>query len=138
MKVKTPYEILEENKDNKEMHEKYNEVDKKYQKFMAKAKEQVKSEDKLVIFEYGGNTSMSAALGNGLKFLYPDKVVFVCYINQGFVNISGRGKNVKGVFEKVLKQLDNAKGGGHENAVGGRIMSKDLERFRSLIEEEIN
>lgn len=136
MKVKTPYEILEENSQNKEMHEKFKEISQKYEKILNKAKEKAQEEQKkLFFFEYGGETSMSSEISNRLKHLYPEKIVFVAYVSEGFVNISGRGKNVKKILEKALKNIENARGGGHKDAVGGRIMRNDLEKFKKAIEK---
>lgn len=135
IKTKTPYEVLEETSKNKEMHDRFKHIYNKYKKFLDKAAEQGNKSDKLVFFEYGGDTSMSSEISNGLKYLFPGKMIFVAYIAEAFVNISGRGENIKGILEKALKDFENARGGGHENAVGARIMKKDLERFREKVEE---
>jgi single-stranded DNA-specific DHH superfamily exonuclease len=44
--------------------------------------------------------------------------------------LSIRGKNVKGILEKLLKGFEESSGGGHEGAVGARIKTEDVERFR--------
>ena len=139
IKCKTPYEILEETKENREMHKKFNEIDEKDKKFLNKAKEQIKKSDKLIFFEYGGETSMSSQIANKLKYLFPDKIVFVAYISEAFVNFSARGKRVGKLLEKIFKigNFENSKGGGHENAVGGQIMKRDLEKFRKIVEEVV-
>lgn len=138
MKVKTPYEVLEESPKNKEMHERFQTINKKFRKFLKKAQEEANTFDKLVFFEYGGDTSMSSEISNGLMYIFPGKTVFVAYLTEGFVNISGRGNNVKKYLDKILKDLDNAKGGGHERAIGARIMRHDLDRFRERIKELVN
>jgi len=142
MKIKSPYEILEKTSENQEMHEKYQIINKKLKKFLEEAQEQAKASDKLIFFEYGGDTSMSAEISNSLKYLFPGKIIFVAYASESnsFANISGRGENAKKILEGVLKQgnFENAKGGGHENAVGAKIMKKDLEKFKEIIKEEIN
>ena len=85
---------------------------------------------------------MSAEISNSLKYLFPGKIIFVAYASESnsFANISGSGENAKKILEGVLKQgnFENAKGGGHENAVGAKIMKKDLEKFKEIIKEEIN
>jgi len=138
MDVKTPYEVLEESPKNREMHERFKSINNKYKKFLDKAQENVNKEDKLLFFEYGGDTSMSSEISNGLRHIFPNKTVFVAYLTEGFVNISGRGENVKKILDKVLKEFDNAKGGGHEKAIGARIMRKDLDKFREKIKELVN
>jgi len=42
-----------------------------------------------------------------------------------------RGKNVKKILEEILKEI-NGSGGGHEDAVGARIKTEDLGRFKDL------
>ena len=136
MKVKSPYEILEKTSENREMHEKYQIINKKLKKFLGEAQEQAKSSDKLIFFEYGGDTSMSAEISNSLKYLFPGKIIFVVYASESnsFANISGRGENVKDILDRVLQQgnFENARGGGHENAVGAKIMKRDLPKFKEL------
>lgn len=137
MKVKSPYEVLEKTFENREMHEKYQVINKKLKKFLEQAQEQTKSSDKLIFFEYGGDTSMSAEISNSLKYLFPGRIIFVAYSSESnsFVNISGRGANVKKFLDKVLEQgnFENARGGGHENAIGARIMKRDLEKFKEIL-----
>ncbi len=134
--VKTPYEILEESSKNEEMYERFKELEKKINKLLNKAKENV-TDSQLLFFTYGGDTSMSSEVSNHLKYLYPDKTIFVGYISQGNVNLSGRGENVLKILKQVLPEFENAKGGGHERAIGARIMKKDLERFENFLREKI-
>ena len=61
----------------------------------------------------------------------------MAYKKEGVCNLSLRGKGVKKILDKVLKGLDNATGGGHEDAVGARIKSADLNVFKDLFEKEI-
>src|SRR3989338_9822623 len=140
MNVKSPYDVLEKTPKNREMHEKFEIINKKLKKFLERAQEEANASDKLVFFEYGGDTSMSAEISNRLKYFFPGRIIFVAYVSEGFVNISGRGEKVKRILEKTLKQgnFENARGGGHENAVGARIMKKDLDAFREKIKEFVN
>lgn len=137
IKVKSPYEILEKNSENREMHEKYQIINKKLKKFLEQAEEQAKFSDKLIFFEYGGDTSMSAEISNSLKYLFPGRIIFVAYASESnsFANISGRGANVKKFLEDVFKQgnFENSRGGGHENAVGAKIMKRDLNKFKEIL-----
>ncbi len=137
IKAKNPYEVLEETFENREMHEKYQIINKKLKKFLEQAQEQAKASDKLIFFEYGGDTSMSAEISNSLKYLFPGKIIFVAYVSESnsFANISGRGANAKNILDMVFQQgnFENVRGGGHENAVGARIMKKDLDKFKKLI-----
>lgn len=141
IKAKSPYEILEKTSENREMHDKYQIINKKLKKFLEQAQEQAKESDKLIFFEYGGDTSISAEISNSLKYLFPGKIIFIAYASESnsFANISGRGENVKKILNKVLQQggFENARGGGHENAVGARIMKKDLTKFKELVKEAV-
>ena len=49
-------------------------------------------------------------------------------------NISVRGKNVRDLVLKAIEGLEDATGGGHEEAVGARIKIEDLEVFRERID----
>ncbi|MEK6824030.1 MAG: DHH family phosphoesterase [Nanoarchaeota archaeon] len=142
MKVKTPYDVLEKTPKNREMHKKFEVINKTFKKFLEKAQEKANASDNLVFFEYGGDTSMSGEISNGLRYLFPGRIIFVVYVSESKsnVNISGRGENVKKILEKALEQgnYENARGGGHENAVGAQILKKDLKSFREKITEIIN
>jgi len=61
----------------------------------------------------------------------------VAYKKGAITNISLRGKKIRPILEKILKKLENARGGGHENAVGARIRTEDLDKFKELLEHEI-
>lgn len=131
MIIKTPYEILEENNKNKSIHKRFQEIDTKYQKFLEKAKKNVSAD--LIIFKYAGETSMSSDIANGLKYLFPNKIIFAIYTKGVRANISGRGKNVRDLVLKAIDGLENATGGGHENAVGAQIKKEDIEEFEKRI-----
>jgi single-stranded DNA-specific DHH superfamily exonuclease len=133
---KTPYDFLEENNKNKTIHKRFQEIDKKYQKILLKAKKFASSK-KLLFFKYAGDTSMSSDISNGLKYLFPEKFIIVVYTKGVKANISGRGKNVREVVLKSIDGLENATGGGHENAVGAQIKKEDLEQFEKNIREII-
>jgi single-stranded DNA-specific DHH superfamily exonuclease len=132
-KVRTPYEVLEESKDNSLLHERFKEIDGKYQRLISKAKEDVSS--KVLFFKYAGETSMSADLANGLSYEFPEKIVVVAYVKGSRVNLSLRGESILEKVVEILKGLENATGGGHENAVGCQINIGDLEIFKKKLEE---
>jgi len=134
--VRSPYEVLEETGKNHEMHLRFKQIYKKYQKLLEKAKA-LASENKLLFFQYGGDLSISADLSNELSYFFPDKVIVVAYIQGIKANISVRGKKIRETILKAIKGLDGATGGGHENAVGSQMKVEDLERFRENIEKLI-
>jgi single-stranded DNA-specific DHH superfamily exonuclease len=131
MKVKTPYEVLEKSNENYFMHERFDFVNKKYQRLIEKAK--ACKDEKILFFEYGGDLSISGDLANGLRCEFPDKIVIVVYINGIKANISARGKNVKKIVLEAIKNLEGARGGGHRDAVGAQVRVGDVEKFRKKI-----
>lgn len=135
IKVKTPYEVLEENSKNHTMHERFNQIDSKYQKFFKKAVAVAKNQESLVFFQYGGNMSMSGDLANKLSYHFPKKIIVVVYIKGIKANISMRGKGCRKILLKAIEGIEDARGGGHEDAVGGQMKVEDVEKFRENIEE---
>ena len=132
---KGPSDVFLELEINKAFRDKYNEVTGKHNTLL---KEAVESESgKIVYLIYSGDLSISSDLSNKLSYLYSDKYVLVAYKKGPITNISMRGSNVKSILEKILKKLENASGGGHEDAVGARIRTEDLERFKELLEQQI-
>jgi single-stranded DNA-specific DHH superfamily exonuclease len=134
--VKTPYEVLEESNKNREMHLRFKQINKKYQKLLEKAK-MLADNNKLLFFQYAGDLSISADLSNELCYLFPKKIIIVVYVSGIKGNISGRGEKVKGIILKAIEGIEGATGGGHENAVGAQVKIEDLERFRENIEKLI-
>jgi len=76
-------------------------------------------------------------LANELSYLYPKHVILVAYANGVSSNLSLRGKKVRKILETILPEFEGASGGGHEEAVGARLKTADLERFAGLIEKEL-
>lgn len=133
---KTPNDVLAEVVENKSFRERYGEIAKKYNALIEEAKENVSG--KMLLFEYGGDLSMSSEIANELSFLYPKKYIIVAFKKGGVCNLSLRGKNVRKILDKVLKELGDGSGGGHEDAVGGRIKLDNLPKFKELLEKEVD
>lgn len=136
MKAKTPYEVLEEKKENSAMHKRYGEISQKHKKLMEKVGVEDFSEN-LLFFTYGGDMSISADLANELSYKFPELYIIVGYVSGFKVNISGRGKNVRALVLKAIEDLDDSRGGGHENAVGAQVRLNDLEKFKENIQKLI-
>jgi oligoribonuclease NrnB/cAMP/cGMP phosphodiesterase (DHH superfamily) len=136
-KAKSPYEVLEENSMNKTMHLRFFEINQKYQKLLEKAKK-IKINNNLLFFQYAGDLSISSDLSNELSYFFPDKYVIVAYLSGVKVNISVRGKGVKKLVLKAIENLENATGGGHEDAVGAQTKEEDLTTFRERFENLIS
>jgi len=135
IKSKSPDELMGELDSGNSFGKKYREIKTKYQKLVEKAKKNVSG--KLLFFVYSGDLSISSEISNELCYLYPNKIVVVAFDNGGIANLSLRGSNVKGLIDKLLPEFEGASGGGHPDAVGARIRSKDLDRFKQVILSEI-
>ena len=135
MKVKTPYEVLDVNPKNRIMHERFDEIDKRYKKLIEKAKTNVTGA-KILFFQYSGDLSVSADLSNQLSYLFPEKMIVVMRVLNATTSISVRGENIRKKVLKAIEGLEDATGGGHENAVGAKIKTEDLEKFKNLLKED--
>jgi len=135
IECKGPNEVFLEIDTNRNFRAKYNEVRKKYDALLERAKKEVG--ERLIFFDYSGTLSISADLSNELSYLYPDKYVVVAYRNNSITNISLRGKKIREILARIIGKFEGASGGGHEEAVGARIKTADLERFKKSLEEEI-
>lgn len=132
---KGPEEVFLEMTGNYYFRKRYREIRRKYDELVEKAKNCVYGN--LIFFAYSGDLSISADIANELSYLNKDKYVAVAYRKGSISNISLRGRNVKRILEKALKNFENASGGGHEDAVGARLKSEDLEKFKNYLLEEI-
>lgn len=135
---RTPHDVLVESGDNKTFHKRFTEIEKKYSALINKAKKNVSKEEGFVFFKYAGDISMSSEIANGLSYIFPEKYIFVAYTKGGRVNISGRGKNVREIVLGIIRNLEDATGGGHENAVGAQINKEDLETFEESLKGSLN
>jgi len=135
MRTNTPYEVLHDSQKNYSMHNRFEQVELKYQKLVKKAFSSVEKEDKMLFFQYGGDLSISSDLANFLSYSFPDKFVIVVYVSGMKANISARGKGVRGKILKAIEDLPGATGGGHEEAVGAQVSVGDLKKFREKLEK---
>lgn len=135
IKVKSPYEVLEENSKNYYIHKVSKHIDKKYRALFDRAKQIYSSSDKILFFKYSGDLSISGELANQLIYTFPDKIVVVAYVKGIKVNISLRGKNVKDGFLSAINGIVGAVGGGHKDAVGGVILAESLPLFEKKLKE---
>src|SRR3989344_1069585 len=129
---RSPHDLLEELISNSSFTHTYQDTKKKYDELLHRAREHVGK--KMVYFEYGGTVSMSADLANELSYLYPKQVIIVAYDKGLMSNLSLRGKRVRSILELILPGFEGASGGGHEDAVGARLRTADLERFKEAFE----
>ena len=132
--AKSPYEVLEESKENITIHKRFSEIDSKFKKYIDKAKADFDG-GKVIFFKYSGETSMSADIANKLSYLYPDRYIVVAFVKEGRVNLSIRGKGVREITAKAVENFSLATSGGHEDAVGAQLDSKDLDDFVNLFKQ---
>lgn len=137
IKVRDPREILEENSKTSLLHKRFSQIDSKYNRLLNKAMAIGKKAGKFLFFQYGGDLSISGELANELNYSFPEKTTVVAYLKGANVNISMRGKKIRDIFLKAIEGLEGATGGGHENAVGGRVKMEDIEKFRENLEKLI-
>ena len=126
--AKNPYDVLNETKDNSTMHEKFNEINTKFNKLTEKAKIGY-DRGKVLFFRYSGDTSMSSSVANYLSYVFSDKIICVSYISGEEVRLSIRGENIRESVLKILKKIKNSYGGGHEGAVGAGMNLSSLDFF---------
>ena len=135
MKVKNPYEVLEESRANFLMHRRFKQIEKRYQRLLKDAIKDYNPKDKILFFQYGGDLSISSELANELSYKFSDKFIVVMYIKGIKANISVRGESVKERVLKAIKGIKDATGGGHDNAVGAKVNIQDLDLFRKRFTE---
>lgn len=134
-KAKNAYDLLEENKDTKQLHKRYKELNDYYQKQINKAELNIKKDSKILFFTYSGEISMSSEIANRLLFNYPDKIIIVAFLKPDKVNISIRGKNALKFTEEIIKNIPEATGGGHVEATGMMVPLDKLERFKTSLKK---
>lgn len=135
IKCAGPDDVFSEINDNSAFRKKYGEIRQKYNSLLNEAS--TFKYGKLIFFKYGGDLSISSELSNELYHNNPKKYVMVVYTKGSISNISLRGKKIRDILIKVLKNFEGATGGGHEDAVGARMKTEDVDKFKKALEEEI-
>lgn len=132
---KSPYDIGQELESKSAFGTKYRDILKKYNALVEEAK--TVAGDKLVFYNYSGQLSISSDLSNELSYIFPNHYICVSYSAGVMTNISLRGDNVQKILAEILLTLQKATGGGHRDAVGARINTEDLDKFRNALMEKI-
>lgn len=138
-KIKTPYEILnQETPAGKLIYSHYEYINKTYEELLKNAKKQAKK-DELILFTYEEDKlSLTRDLSNEMMYLYPDKTIIIAREKNDEVKCSIRSKkNIKSALAKSLQGIQGY-GGGHENACGAVIKKEDFQRFIENFKEQIN
>jgi len=142
IKLKDPYEILNQTTPKgKHLYKIYEKLNKKYIDLLEKA-EKTKSRGKLLVFTYVlSNFSFTGGLANELMYKNPDKIILVAREYKEEMKLSMRNDDkskikVSELIKKALKGVEGY-GGGHEHAVGGNIEKKDFIKFIENLENLI-
>lgn len=133
MKAKNIHDVFEENHLTKQLHYRYKQLNEIYEKLLGRAEEGFDVDSKVLLFEYGGDTSMSSEIANELCFKHKDKFVVVAYKRNDKVNISIRGEDAKKLTLKLIEGIDGATGGGHEKATGAQVPEDNWEEFKERL-----
>jgi single-stranded DNA-specific DHH superfamily exonuclease len=134
-RLKNAYEVFGEGADGKSFRERYEKIRKKYNALVEKAETEAGRD--ILFFVYSGDVSMSGDLANELSHRHKGKYIVIVRKNQGICNLSMRGKNILEIFKKIQSKIEGIEGGGHKDAIGGRMSSDRLEEFKKMFEEEV-
>lgn len=134
--IKSPYDILEEKKENLDLRRRFEKLDEKFDSLISKARAS-SGIQKVLFFKYSGETSMSAEISNKLYYLYPEKIILVAFVLGSRANLSIRGKGIRSTVVELLKDFEGSRGGGHEDAVGCQLNSEDLNVFVEKIRKRL-
>lgn len=134
-KAKTPYDLLEENFYTRDFHTRYRDLKSELDKLVQKAYSVTQKNPKVIYFSYSGQTSMSAILSNQLYFDHPEKLIIVAYKKPEKINLSIRGLQALEFTKKMIEEIPDTTGGGHEEATGAMVPSLELEKFEQFIEK---
>ena len=132
--AKGPYDVLNESKENASMHERFNEINSKFQKLIEKAKTEYDGGE-ILFFTYSADTGMTSELANYFSYLFEDKIIVIGHIKGEDVKFSIRGKEIREKILKILKKIENSHGGGHGGAVGVGMRLKDLDFFKKELKK---
>lgn len=126
--LNSPEELQSELDSSSQFAKHYKKIRTKYLSLLEEAFSLGK--ERLIFFQYSGELSVSSELANELSFHFPDKTIVVVYTKGGISNLSLRGKGVRKKFEQLAKKIKGLTGGGHEEAVGARIPTDEIESFK--------
>ena len=135
--IKSPKELMEENEKTKSMYSRYNQISRKYEKLMEKAKNAAKTKGKLLFFQYSGDLALSGELANELYYLFPQKMIVVSYVNGEDAKLSIRGSfDVREITRKAIEKT-SGRSGGHKNACAAILRISELELFKEEVLKQL-
>lgn len=137
-RIESPDEILDQTSSaGKYIWKKY----AKHKKFYDKIKSQlVIGKEKIVYTDYEEESnSVSSALATEISSKNPDKVIVIARISKGeaFLSIRAQELNIRDIALEAMAGLNNAKGGGHDHAIGASMPENQLELFIKKLKDLI-
>ncbi|MGV8151117.1 MAG: DHHA1 domain-containing protein [Candidatus Woesearchaeota archaeon] len=135
-KIKNPYDIIDrKTPEGKFIYKRYSVINKIYEDIKSRVKI---SKDKIILFVYDDNHSVTGDLSNEIQYHYPDKLILIAREKTDIVVCSLRSENlnIRNILEKSLVGI-NGHGGGHEHACGASVEKKDFDKFVSNIRENV-
>lgn len=139
VKIKSPYEILEQTTANgKALYKNYDKINKDYDALLKAASESATKDDVLVFVYPSDQHSFTGGLSNELLYKFPNKLIVIAREKDGNLRVSMRSSNI--VINKILpKALEGVEGygGGHEYACGANIKKEDFEKFVEQLKKEV-
>lgn len=138
MKAKGPHDILEENARTKNFLKRYELINKCVKKIVEKAEEHIDKKNKILFSTYTGKMSLSQHASDELIYRHPDFVIVLGFVKGNFAKFSIRGYiDVRKAALDAIKDIDDAKGGGHANSCGAQMTADNVENFRENFLREI-
>lgn len=132
-RIESPYEILnKESAQGRFIYKRYEQANKIYEPLLKDVlKTAQKTKDKLVIFNYKDDkTSFTSDLSNEAIYRFPSKIILIAREKNDEMKCSLRSSKtiLPALIERALAGLDGY-GGGHENACGLNIKTRDFDEF---------
>ena len=139
-RIKTPYELInEETTQARFIIKRFEKVKKGYDSLLEEALKN-KKEYKMIVFTYSEKKmSFTGDLSNELLYMFPEKIILVAREKGGEMKCSLRSSGPVSVSEILKKALVGIEGygGGHEHACGLCIKNKDFKRFVENIKKQL-
>ena len=130
-RIKTPYEILnQETPAGRYIYKKYEKVNKEYITLLKNALK-TKSDGKLLLITYKTDKiSLTKDIANELLHRNPKKITIIAREKDDEMKMSIRSKTIvlNPILNKALEDVQGS-GGGHEYACGANVKTKDFKKF---------
>jgi len=137
MNAKGPKDILEENAKTKSFLERYEFLNKTVKKMVEKAEQDIDRKNKFLFFTYSGDMSLSQHISDELMSKHSDLRIAVGFIKGGYVKFSLRGEKIRTIMMDAMKDIEGAKGGGHEFSCGAQMNAEHIDVFKKNLLQEI-